>query len=516
MATAPGTYTRHDNADTYLNQWILAWVAHILPRDPLRLFDANIFHPEPDTLAYSEHLVVQGLMGAPLAWLGASPVLVHNIVLMAGLALTGWATAFVVWRWTGDALAGVLAGSVAAFNTHTMSRMAHLQAMHVEFLPLALLALDRVLERPRVRHALSLAGWSALQMLCSGYLLVFTLVTLAAGAAVRAREWLTGPQVRRTLATLALAGVAATSLVLPFLVPYARVHAQQGLTRSLEEAARFSISAQCYLATVADLHYTWWSHRFYTGADPMFPGVIPVALALVAVARGVAWRDRRARMLLAAGVVSGALSFGPAFPPYVWLYHVLPVVQGIRGPARFGAIVILAVGVLAGFGLACLRRDASVSPRRARRAVLGAAMAVALVNVEVFTRHEFTRFEGIPSVYGVLVTQPRGVVLEVPLWPPESVHLNGPAVFASTTHWRPLVNGYSGFTPGSYNGHVDALQALPDERALAELRRLGVTHVLLHEDRVPEMAGALESHRAFQLLARDPSRRLYRFDPLWR
>ncbi len=230
MATAPGTFTRHDNADTYLNQWILAWVAHIVPRDPLALFDANIFHPEPDTLAYSEHLVVQGLMGAPLAWLGASPVLVHNVVLLAGLALTGWATAYVVSRWTGDVLAGVLAGSVAAFNTHTMSRMAHIQAMHVEFLPLALLALDRVLDRPRVRHAVALAGWSALQMLCSGYLLVFTVVTLVAGASARAREWLTGPHARRTLGLLVLAATMAGLVCLPFLVPYARVHEDQGFS----------------------------------------------------------------------------------------------------------------------------------------------------------------------------------------------------------------------------------------------------------------------------------------------
>ena len=85
LASAPGVLTRNDVADTVLHEWILAWVAHQLVTDPLRLFDANIFHPEPNTLAYSDHLIVQSLMGAPLAWLGGSPVLVHNIVLIAGL-----------------------------------------------------------------------------------------------------------------------------------------------------------------------------------------------------------------------------------------------------------------------------------------------------------------------------------------------------------------------------------------------------------------------------------------------
>ena len=91
LATAPGRLSRVDNADTQLNAWILAWVAHQAPRDPVHLFDANIFHPQPRALAFSEHMVVQGLMGAPLAWAGASPVLVYNVLLLAGFALSAWA-----------------------------------------------------------------------------------------------------------------------------------------------------------------------------------------------------------------------------------------------------------------------------------------------------------------------------------------------------------------------------------------------------------------------------------------
>src|SRR5690349_10167566 len=46
LATAPGRLSRNDNADTILNEWTMAWVAHQLPRHPLHLFDANIFYPE--------------------------------------------------------------------------------------------------------------------------------------------------------------------------------------------------------------------------------------------------------------------------------------------------------------------------------------------------------------------------------------------------------------------------------------------------------------------------------------
>ena len=92
LATAPGTLSRNDNGDFILHEWIMAWVSHQVVTNPLHLFDANIFYPERYTLAYSDHLFVQSMLGAPLLWAGASPVLVHNLVLIAGFALTGWAT----------------------------------------------------------------------------------------------------------------------------------------------------------------------------------------------------------------------------------------------------------------------------------------------------------------------------------------------------------------------------------------------------------------------------------------
>src|SRR6187549_47271 len=140
----PGRYSRNDNADTQLNEWILAWIQHQLPRDPLHLFEANIFYPAHDALAFSEPLIVPALIGAPLAWAGASPVLVYNLVVIAGLALTAFAMFVLVETWTGSFLAGLAAGSLFAFNTHTLTRFAHVQGLHIYGLPLALLAIDRL------------------------------------------------------------------------------------------------------------------------------------------------------------------------------------------------------------------------------------------------------------------------------------------------------------------------------------------------------------------------------------
>src|SRR6187200_2969937 len=73
LATAPGMLSRNDTHDTVHHEWILAWDAHALATDPLNLFNTNTFYPERDTLAYSDHIIVQGVIGAPLLWAGASP-----------------------------------------------------------------------------------------------------------------------------------------------------------------------------------------------------------------------------------------------------------------------------------------------------------------------------------------------------------------------------------------------------------------------------------------------------------
>src|SRR5262249_39844182 len=149
----PAHLSRNDNADTVLNEWTLAWVAHQLPRDPRHLFDANIFYPNRLTLAYSEAMIVQSILAMPILALGGTPVLAYNLVLMAGFALTGGAFWLLIWRWTGSAAAAYIGGALAAFNAHVLVELPHLQFLHAEFFALILFAVDRVIVSRRGRDA---------------------------------------------------------------------------------------------------------------------------------------------------------------------------------------------------------------------------------------------------------------------------------------------------------------------------------------------------------------------------
>jgi hypothetical protein len=504
LASAPGRLSRNDNADAVLNEWTMAWVAHQLPRDPMRLFDANIFYPERRTLALSEPLIVQGVMASPLLAAGASPVLAYNLILLAGLALTAWSMCLVMWLWTDDWIAGLAAGIALAFNAHTLTRLPHMQAQHAEFLPIALYAFDAVLRGSRWSAALMLAAAVALQALASIYLFVFIVVALVVGLAVRPEDWW-GDRVWPTVTRVVAAAVTSGLVLVPLFLPYLALRSD-GFVRSLDEAGWFAASARDYLTTPSRW-YAWAG-----GETALFAGLAPVLLGLVAVVTGLALRDARARMCLAAACVGIALSFGPAWVPgYETLHGVVPLLQAVRTTSRFGYLGLVGVAVLAGFGLMTLRRRWA---RPMVRVGVG-VVAVAVVSLEPLAAPlELQPFDGVSHLYRTLEAERGAVVIELPFPRPESIYLNAAHMLSSTAHWKPLVNGYSGFTPPGYVDRYLELQDFPSDASMAALRRLGVTHVVVHVDALSaDQRDRLVKRSDLRRLAEDTHRTIYTLRP---
>ena len=512
LATDLGGLSRLDNDDTGLNVWVLSWVAHVLPRDPLNLFNAPIFFPEAHTLAYSEHMLVPSLMGAPLLWAGMDPVIVYNLLVLAGFTLSGWTMSLVMTAWTGSAVAGIVSGMLFAFNAHLLTRLPHLQALHVEFLPLALYALDQVLTRTRrlAPASLALAAAFVLQALCSNYTLVFLSAALLTAAVVRFPEWATFHHRQRALALVA-AGTIAIVAVAPFLWPYYLVNRDQGLTRSVDEVRLYSAGWLDYLATGGRLHYAAWSARFFADRTALFPGMLAVTLAATGLARREIRQDRRVRMMVAVAVVGVALSFGAALPGYAWLHAHVPLLQGIRAAARWGFLLLTAVAMLAGFAVAAIERA------RGRSAYWPAlALAIfAIVTLEALRAPmAFTPVAPVPDIYSELRADTRAVLVEFPLYAGRSVSQNARYMVASTRHFRPLVNGYSGFETESFRQRAARWRAFPDAPVLDEMQALGVTHVMVHAREFdPARVEAAAAERRLRLLAQDAERRLYRLEP---
>jgi hypothetical protein len=175
---------------------------------------------------------------------------------------------------------------------------------------------------------------------------------------------------------------------------------------------------------------------------------------------------------------------------YGLLLDHVPGYTGLRVPARFVVVATLMLAVLAGFGAAHLGR------RRGGPAWLGGISLLLLAEgaVHPFVVNGAEKPEGYdfaearlappdeaPAVYRHLrgIRGP-AVVAELPIGVPD---FDLRAVYYAATHWKPVVNGYSGFFPPHYGRLVLALSDVPHHADLAwrALGEAGATHVIVHE-----------------------------------
>jgi hypothetical protein len=462
-------YSVPDLGDPLFSIWRIGWVLHQLAVDPLRLFDANIFYPERLTLTFSDPMILPALAAAPMLAAGAHPVLVYNVLLIAGFWLSGVATYVLVERLTRSPQAAFISGLIYASSSFHLEHYSHLELQITLWMPLALLALHMFVSTGRWRYAMFLALAGVAQLYSSMYYAAFFVIYVAAigaGLLVVYR-----PPIRRLIVPLVTATAVAAVLAAPIVGPFIAAQPVKG-ERSEAEIRFYSATPLDYVRP--HTRSAVWSGRLPPAYPEraMFPGVAPLVLAgagLVPPLGGV-------RFVYALGlVVSLDGSFGLNGVFYPLLHTYLAPFRGIRVPARFGALVGLTLAILAGFGmLAVVRRCQS---RSRGRAVLAAAVIAVMIETWPVLSLEPV-WKAPPSIYEQLKGRFDVVLAEFPL--AVNAAQNLPFMYFSLWHWTPMVNGYSGFVPESYERLAPDFAEFPRSDSIAKLRARGVTHVTVN------------------------------------
>jgi hypothetical protein len=454
-----------DRVDPLFSIWRLAWVAHQLPVDPAHFYDANIFHPEPYALAYSDGMPLTAVVAAPFIWLGIRTVVVYNLFVLASFVLSGLAMYVFVRSLAGNALAAVVSGVAFAFYPFRFEHFVHLELLSAFWMPLSLWALHRTLSEPAHRWRMGLLTGVALaaQYLSGMYFGVFLGAYLAVvgGGLLLARGRAGVASLKPLLAGALLAGV----LVLPTLPPY--LHVRQAIGDRPRAAVQiYSAQPSDYLAIHHPLPRSGGCNE-----RQVFPGVLIVVLALVAVWPPV----HPVRVAYLVGLAMAfELSLGSNGILYPFLYDWCLPFRGLRAPARYSMLVGLSLAVLAGFGAARLIEFA-------RSRLLRIALAAVLCAVILAEPRPPVAVEPlpiVPEVYRALKGRPVSAIADLPMLHAVAAQY----VYYSTFHWLPIVNGYSGALPKSYRPIHFAVQSFPDDASLSALRAYGVSHVVLHEE----------------------------------
>jgi hypothetical protein len=482
--------------DPPFTAWRLGWIAHQVG-DPGHLFDGNIFWPDKRTLAYSDAILLQGALGAPLAAAGVNPNGIANALILLALTTSAFFAYLLASRLTGHRGAAVVAGLVFAFSSYRRVHLPHLELQWAQWMPLAFWAWHRLLDTGRMRDGLLCAGAVLLQLLSSLYYAVFLGIGLAivgAATVIARRGRVAGP----ALVGLCAGAVIAAGVAVSYAKPYAYARARVG-DRSIEETTRYSATPASFLTVSPDsVVYRAFLPHDGEGETELFPGITPVILAGAAL---VPPTTATAVAYGASLVVAGDMALGPNGVLFPIARKHVGALRALRAPARFAILVQLALGVLAAMGLA---RAAALWPRVGPMLVVASAC---LVTVEYANGPLQVQKLPVraPPIYAWLATQPKLVTLELPAPLPEALPLHDPFyMYASTWHWQPLVNGYSGHYSAAYIELLRTLPDLPGPKSIAALTSMGVQRILVHEKLYPSGAypkfiAAIEAHPMFHL-----------------
>ena len=545
---APNIATHFDSSpDTFLQAWTLDWDARALLSDPAHLFNAPMFYPYTNSVAFTESLIGQAIFVAPVLWLTHNPVLAFNVLLLASFILCGWGMALLAKDVTGRWSAAIVAGLIFAYFPNRFAQLSHINIIAAQYLPFALLCARILLRntgRRRWLFTLLFGLCLALQILSGTYLGFFSLVAIGLYGLYRAVAavavwWPTRKAVRLAFggALLYIGGIAlAVLLCLPFLLPYLALNRELGLERVIQEVTNWSAEPYFFLSLPRTniLNDALYSRILDRGLWPpvnsgerlLYPGAVAAALGLLGALVVVAglWQARRNRaagvdgdglffvLLVVAGV---ALCFGPGKPggiplPYRLLYEYVPGFGALRVPVRFIYITMAGLAVLAALGVAWLQdrvaRRISRPSFRQRAPLILTTLVAGLILLEYATRITGQTDAGAkpPSPeYGWLAQHP-APTLFLPPSNSAGTDLSVPYGSLRANNTAPVMNGSSGFFPPVYNqfyqDFVSSLPNFPSARTLALLQGLEVKYLVIHasDSRIAPKWAQLRAYLAAQ------------------
>jgi hypothetical protein len=507
-----------ENGDSYLHLWIFSWESHTLFHSPANFWNGNIFYPESNTLALSELVLPILPIFSAFRGMTGNPLIAYNATLLVTFPLSALAMMALVFYLTRKFPAALIGGFIYGFTPIRLSHLHRIQNESMIWLPLIFLFFHLWLKRGRWRDALIASLLFVLQYLTTVYTALYLIPVLLIWYAVHFVLCKQVPK-RRHLLQGITAGAVALSILAPFIWKYQQLsdwHVQP------PESLKIFLSSDCwwnFLATFPsnllyfNLFRKFSEHpydRFY------FSGFLVVLLALFSLRFR---KDPAVKVLWMIAAVSYIFALGPFFQysrhvtqiplPYHWIYDYFPGLEMLRAPARFGFIMIAALTVLCAYGWLAIAEIFRLSTAKL------VSLTLLLLGLEFFSAPIPLRPEvsgnRIPQAYAFLQKSSEvGGVLELP------THAQSAALsdftdriytYFSAYHFKPIVVGYSGYFPPTFEGLIAETAKLPAADSLDLFEAIGVRTIVLHTKQLAAIPmqrwnDAIANNRRLVVLAR--------------
>lgn len=488
-----------DDFDVPLVYWIVNWGYHILfqMKDPAEFWHANSFYPHSFTLAYSESLLSLQLLFAPLRALGLEPLLALYGALALTVVICCLLTLMALQRvgyFSPMETAFIVFG--AHFSLSVTSFLYHYQLFGFHFIPPFLMFLYLYLRDRRAVDFLAACLLFCLGVSYSIYLgpilVMYTLFLFFPFAVWRIWRTGIGQFIRpKNLIAYLIGGVLLVGLYFIQVRPYMLV-ANEFPKQPLSETMTYSATPFSIVNGVSPFSH-WYEpakqvYGFHESA--YFPGVLLLLLASAylltlalqyisarifqrpasskhdqdATSQGsVALRKPEREFILILMLflfLSLVFSCGPYLRwsyeseavmrlPYYYLAKLIPGLDVLRAPGRFGMFIGLPLAVMSVLAL----RQFKFPSRRYGGVVL---VTLLFVMVESIPAYKVYPFEPDPQgVYqwSARHIQPGTPLLELPLMGKDhfdTIRIATRQLVGSTVHWGKVLSGYGSKMPSTY------------------------------------------------------------------
>jgi hypothetical protein len=208
--------------DSFFSAWTIGWNLHALTNDPANFWNGNIFFPSKNTLAFSDGLFAQTAMAIPFFALTKSLIFSSNVLILTSYFLAAFSAYLLAFYHTRKHIPSFIAGLIFGFATYRIVSPGHFQNLHIFWMPLAILFLQKYLDLGKRKYLVFFTLVFSGQMLSSWYngyflslLVVFFLVYNF--SAIRER-------LKKDWKSFLLAGLTIIILVSPFAYPYVKLN----------------------------------------------------------------------------------------------------------------------------------------------------------------------------------------------------------------------------------------------------------------------------------------------------
>jgi len=498
--------------DELVIAWIQNWVIHTFTTNPFSLFEANLYFPYHNTLAYTELFLPSSLLSIISLKVFAQPIAVVNFTLISSLFMLGFFTFLLSFYITEDFLPSLFSGMLIIFSPAVLDKKVHLQILALEWIPLSILCFLHFIKTNKTLFLILSFLFFVLQTYNSflpGYFLVFFFLIYLIYIFFYDKR-----KLKQIIKKILLAFLISIALLLPIVIPYYKVSYEFHAVRDVRDAIHFALQPEDFIypnehTKLAPTLLKIESLEKLPAKAEVKPGYLGLLFTLLSILlifnffRNFKKKEIVFNVFTITSILGLLLSLGPflhigrltihkPFPiplPYLLFYYILPGFNGFRNSARWEMLFIVCMSTSIAIFLPKLLKNYKKSVKIA----IYIFLFFGVVLEYNFPMHfvQVATFKQFPKVYSYLAKIPNHpIILFMPVynW---STPNSGEEIlrdYYSIEGFPKTINGYSSFSPPPWQKLVEFLLLyFPDTKTINEIKKLKVNYIVLERDKYQEL-----------------------------